>query len=75
MAGAGRGQLGTPPDRGARRADRDRGARPAAGHTLTRLLSGAMNEAALWLATSERPEDVTDTVAALTRMLTALRAT
>ncbi|MEE6308420.1 helix-turn-helix domain-containing protein [Plantactinospora veratri] len=42
---------------------------------LTRLLSGAMNEAALWLATSERPEDVTDTVAALTRMLTALRAT
>ncbi|GAA3761181.1 TetR/AcrR family transcriptional regulator [Plantactinospora mayteni] len=42
---------------------------------LTRLLSGAMNEAALWLATSGRPEDMTYTVAALTRMLSALRAT
>jgi AcrR family transcriptional regulator len=40
---------------------------------LTHLLSGAMNEAALWLATSARPEDVTDVRAALSRMLEALR--
>ncbi|WP_093723226.1 TetR/AcrR family transcriptional regulator [Streptomyces sp. DI166] len=41
---------------------------------LVHLLSGAMNEAALWLASSSRPEDLTDTVAALQRMLQALRA-
>ncbi|WP_211588952.1 TetR/AcrR family transcriptional regulator [Allorhizocola rhizosphaerae] len=40
---------------------------------LTHLLSGAMNEAALWLATSTRPRDLTDTQAALTRMLESLR--
>ncbi|MGW7297483.1 TetR/AcrR family transcriptional regulator [Streptomyces sp. NPDC054829] len=41
---------------------------------LVHLLSGAMNEAALWLASSSRPEDLADTVAALQRMLRALRA-
>jgi AcrR family transcriptional regulator len=41
---------------------------------LTHLLSGAMNEAALWLATSANPADLTDTQAALTRMLEALRS-
>ncbi len=40
---------------------------------LTHLLSGAMNEAALWLATSTDPEDLTHTWAALSRMLEALR--
>ncbi|MDJ0460972.1 TetR/AcrR family transcriptional regulator [Streptomyces sp. H27-C3] len=40
---------------------------------LTHLLSGAMNEAALWLATSENPADLTDTRAALAQMLEALR--
>ncbi|MFC4560436.1 TetR/AcrR family transcriptional regulator [Nocardiopsis mangrovi] len=40
---------------------------------LARLLSGAMNEAALWLARSDDPADLDATVAALTRMLTALR--
>ncbi|GAA2611270.1 TetR/AcrR family transcriptional regulator [Actinomadura fulvescens] len=39
---------------------------------LTHLLSGAMNEAALWLASS--PESLDDTRAALTRMLDALRS-
>ncbi|TDC60037.1 TetR/AcrR family transcriptional regulator [Actinomadura sp. GC306] len=43
---------------------------------LTHLLSGAMNEAALWLAASGDPEaNLPDTRAALTRMLDALRAT
>ncbi|WP_424531169.1 TetR/AcrR family transcriptional regulator [Sphaerisporangium viridialbum] len=41
---------------------------------LTHLLSGAMNEAALWLAGSESPGDLDDTWAALARMLEALRA-
>ncbi|MFF2846149.1 TetR/AcrR family transcriptional regulator [Streptomyces sp. NPDC058001] len=41
---------------------------------LTRLLSGAMNEAALWLATSNDPNDLEDTQRALTAMLNALRA-
>ncbi|WJY54206.1 TetR/AcrR family transcriptional regulator [Streptomyces chengbuensis] len=41
---------------------------------LTRLLSGAMNEAALWLASSHGPTDLDDTWAALSRMLEALRA-
>ncbi|PPK92616.1 AcrR family transcriptional regulator [Kineococcus xinjiangensis] len=40
---------------------------------LTRLLSGAMNEAALWLAGSGNPQDLTDTTAALDRLLGALR--
>ncbi|GAA3131110.1 TetR/AcrR family transcriptional regulator [Streptosporangium carneum] len=40
---------------------------------LVRLLSGAMNEAALWLATSADPGDLADTKAALTRMLESLR--
>ncbi|MEV6861889.1 helix-turn-helix domain-containing protein [Streptosporangium subroseum] len=40
---------------------------------LTHLLSGAMNEAALWLAGSANPEDLTDARAALSRMLEALR--
>jgi AcrR family transcriptional regulator len=41
---------------------------------LTRLLSGAMNEAALWLATSTDATDLPDTWTALSRMLQALRA-
>ncbi|MFF8960227.1 TetR family transcriptional regulator [Streptomyces sp. NPDC014894] len=41
---------------------------------LARLLSGAMNEAALWLASSGSPKDLADTRAALSRMLEALRA-
>ncbi|MFG3259966.1 TetR/AcrR family transcriptional regulator [Streptomyces sp. NPDC048172] len=42
---------------------------------LARLLSGAMNEAALWLASpSSGPEDLAHTTAALDRMLQALRA-
>jgi AcrR family transcriptional regulator len=41
---------------------------------LAHLLSGAMNEAALWLAGSTDPErDLDDTIAALTRMLDSLR--
>ncbi|HUR09062.1 MAG TPA: TetR/AcrR family transcriptional regulator [Nonomuraea sp.] len=40
---------------------------------LTHLLSGAMNEAALWLATSTDPNDLADTWAALSQMLEALR--
>jgi AcrR family transcriptional regulator len=40
---------------------------------LTRLLSGAMNEAALWLADSPAPDDLAATQAALSRMLAALR--
>ncbi|MFB8350788.1 TetR/AcrR family transcriptional regulator [Streptomyces niveus] len=40
---------------------------------LAHLLSGAMNEAALWLATSADPADLTDTRAALGRLLGALR--
>ncbi|MFD7453059.1 TetR/AcrR family transcriptional regulator [Kitasatospora sp. NPDC059827] len=47
-------------------------AQPAA--PLTHLLSGAMNEAALWLAASGGPDDLADTVRALTRLLEALRA-
>lgn len=39
---------------------------------LTRLLSGAMNEAALWLTTA--PEALPDTITALDRLLTGLRA-
>ena len=42
---------------------------------LAHLLSGAMNEAALWLATSEDSTDLSDTRRALARMLEALRAT
>ncbi|MFD0885039.1 TetR/AcrR family transcriptional regulator, partial [Streptosporangium algeriense] len=41
---------------------------------LTHLLSGAMNEAALWLADSAGPGDLADTMTALTRMLESLRA-
>ncbi|WP_433339112.1 TetR/AcrR family transcriptional regulator [Spirillospora sp. CA-294931] len=41
---------------------------------LTHLLSGAMNEAALWLATSTEPADLQDTLDALERMMAALRA-
>ncbi|MER7674315.1 TetR/AcrR family transcriptional regulator [Kitasatospora sp. NPDC096128] len=47
-------------------------AQPAA--PLTHLLSGAMNEAALWLADSGGPDDLAETVRALTRLLEALRA-
>ncbi|MEV4865045.1 TetR/AcrR family transcriptional regulator [Streptomyces ossamyceticus] len=42
---------------------------------LTHLLSGAMNEAALWLAASKDPADLDDTQNALVAMLRALRAT
>ncbi|GGX27103.1 TetR family transcriptional regulator [Streptomyces chryseus] len=41
---------------------------------LTHLLSGAMNEAALWLAASQSSADLADTRQALARMLEALRA-
>lgn len=42
---------------------------------LAHLLSGAMNEAALWLAASHTPErDLDHVMASLTRMLTGLRA-
>ncbi|MEU1730676.1 TetR/AcrR family transcriptional regulator [Streptosporangium sp. NPDC020145] len=41
---------------------------------LTHLLSGAMNEAALWLADSADPGDLAETGAALTRMLESLRS-
>ncbi|MBC9715899.1 TetR/AcrR family transcriptional regulator [Streptomyces sp. TRM66268-LWL] len=41
---------------------------------LTRLLSGAMNETALWLASSSGPADLADAQAALTRILEGLRA-
>lgn len=40
---------------------------------LAHLLSGAMNEAALWLATSDNPDDLDSTARALESMLTALR--
>ncbi|MFF5263527.1 TetR/AcrR family transcriptional regulator [Actinomadura viridis] len=40
---------------------------------LTHLLSGAMNEAALWLASSGDPASLPDTQAALARLLEALR--
>ncbi|RJL30176.1 TetR/AcrR family transcriptional regulator [Bailinhaonella thermotolerans] len=41
---------------------------------LARLLSGAMNEAALWLAASGDPADLERAQAALTRLLEGLRA-
>lgn len=41
---------------------------------LTHLLSGAMNEAALWLATSPGASDLADTTAALNGLLRSLRA-
>jgi AcrR family transcriptional regulator len=41
---------------------------------VARLLSGAMNEAALWLAGSASPRDLEDVWAALSRMLESLRA-
>jgi AcrR family transcriptional regulator len=41
---------------------------------LVRLLSGAMNEAALWLAETDDPRDLDAVLAALLRMLEALRA-
>ncbi|WP_205718418.1 TetR/AcrR family transcriptional regulator [Actinomadura sp. WMMA1423] len=40
---------------------------------LTHLLSGAMNEAALWLASSDDPANLPDTQAALGRLLEAFR--
>lgn len=47
---------------------------PAPVAPLTRLLSGAMNEAALWLAQSATPADLPATVEALHRLLAGLRA-
>lgn len=41
---------------------------------LTRLLSGAMNEAALWLAQSTDPQALAQTERALDHLLTGLRA-
>ncbi|MFD6393821.1 TetR/AcrR family transcriptional regulator [Nocardia sp. NPDC060259] len=41
---------------------------------LTQLLSGAMNEAALWLATTADPGALPDTITALDRLLAGLRA-
>ncbi|MFD3748519.1 TetR/AcrR family transcriptional regulator [Nocardia sp. NPDC058633] len=41
---------------------------------LAHLLSGAMNEAALWSATTTVPDALTDTIAALDRLLAGLRA-
>lgn len=40
---------------------------------LTRLLSGAMNETALWLAQSTDPSDLADASAALIRLLEGIR--
>ncbi|GAA2867134.1 TetR/AcrR family transcriptional regulator [Nonomuraea rubra] len=40
---------------------------------LARLLSGAMNEAALWLAQSGGPADLEDTLAWLSRLIDGLR--
>ncbi|MCO1660741.1 TetR/AcrR family transcriptional regulator [Pseudonocardia humida] len=40
---------------------------------LAHLLSGAMNEAALWVAGTDDPQDLADALAALTRLLDALR--
>ncbi|WP_020525109.1 TetR/AcrR family transcriptional regulator [Catelliglobosispora koreensis] len=40
---------------------------------LTHLLSGAMNEAVLWLATTSRAQDLRATKATLTKLLEALR--
>jgi AcrR family transcriptional regulator len=40
---------------------------------LARLLSGAMNEAALWLADSDDPRDLEEVWTALSRMLESLR--
>ncbi|WP_342800842.1 TetR/AcrR family transcriptional regulator [Nocardia sp. No.11] len=40
---------------------------------LTRLLSGAMNEAALWLATTPDTDALPDTIIALDRLLAGLR--
>jgi len=40
---------------------------------LTRLLSGAMNEAALWLATTPDTDALPDTITALDRLLAGLR--
>ncbi len=40
---------------------------------LTHLLSGAMNEAALWLTTTSEPDALDQTTAALRRLLEALR--
>ncbi|MFQ6330213.1 TetR/AcrR family transcriptional regulator [Nocardia sp. CWNU-33] len=40
---------------------------------LTHLLSGAMNEAALWLASTDDPGALADTTAALRRLLEAMR--
>ncbi|MEO3843438.1 TetR/AcrR family transcriptional regulator [Streptomyces sp. B22F1] len=42
---------------------------------LAHLLSGAMNEAALWLAADAGPDDLAATWAALARMMDALRTT
>ncbi|KAF0835806.1 TetR/AcrR family transcriptional regulator [Nocardia caishijiensis] len=42
---------------------------------LTHLLSGAMNEAALWLADTADPTALPHTITALDRLLTALRTT
>lgn len=41
---------------------------------LTQLLSGAMNEAALWLATTTDPDALPATIATLDRLLAGLRA-
>ncbi|WP_067827246.1 TetR/AcrR family transcriptional regulator [Actinomadura kijaniata] len=41
---------------------------------LVHLLSGAMNEAVLWLARTDDPDALTTTTEALTRLLDALRA-
>lgn len=40
---------------------------------LTHLLSGAMNEAALWLASAPAPDALTDTLTALRRLLHSIR--
>lgn len=40
---------------------------------LTHLLSGAMNEAALWLATTDEPNALADTLTTLRRLLDGIR--
>ncbi|WP_067479454.1 TetR/AcrR family transcriptional regulator [Nocardia amamiensis] len=46
---------------------------PQPTEPLARLLSGAMNEAALWLASTDDPRALAETTAALHRLLDALR--
>ncbi len=74
VARDGRSRVGEPSRRFARRPDsRPGSSSPQPVAPLARLLSGAMNEAALWLAETGDPADLDAVLAALFRMLEALR--